>query len=601
MEEAAKRRWYWPFGQNKYLQMQRGSNPDEIELDSFRLREQASEESSVASKLVPCLPRGLQNRIKKGQENQQEWITGVVICACGTFIILSLNIILTVIAAAIFYSKPQEQESISALLYQGKCSVSKNWARGLHFLINVLSTLMLAASNFCMQCLSSPSRDEVDIAHAQGKWLDVGVPSLKNLTSIGVKQRMLWFALLVTSLPIHLLFVRSILYSSSSNDLVLTMQDRYNSAIFSSLATNEYGVILMSSDLDYSKDPDHSNCFEQHININESTFDSRFRNFQNLTKQNCIETYAADFVTDRGTLILASKDLTSNDSLRFVGTGQQPASYFETVPDPYGWMCDEVSCTTDDPQELVNRSFKEAAPWIAPALSARFYLNASYAVNITQRYDTRNNIRSLEGDLDRDVKHLQRFMASYPEEQQLKQYLDDATHWRNSSWAKQIMVQENGYACPPITKDDYGLYFHPSNPFKEYRSSAEERLITFDYCLSERIDEKCQLYFSPPICLVVILCNVVKVICMFLTIHSNKKRILLTVGDAISSFLSKPDITTQGECLLSASKINSRYPSKTSFFQKNDTNILPRRKRWAQVISSMYWMAMIALYVYMPV
>lgn len=171
MEEAAKRRWYWPFGQNKYLQMQRGSNPDEIELDSFRLREQASEESSVASKLVPCLPRGLQNRIKKGQENQQEWITGVVICACGTFIILSLNIILTVIAAAIFYSKPQEQESISALLYQGKCSVSKNWARGLHFLINVLSTLMLAASNFCMQCLSSPSRDEVDIAHAQGNGL----------------------------------------------------------------------------------------------------------------------------------------------------------------------------------------------------------------------------------------------------------------------------------------------------------------------------------------------------------------------------------------------------------------------------------------------
>lgn len=213
MEEAAKRRWYWPFGQNKYRQMQRGSNPDEIELDRFRLREQASEESSVASKLVPCLPRNLQNRIKRGQENQQEWITGVVLCACGTFIILSLNVILTIIAAAIFYSKPQEQESISALLYQGKCSVSKNWARGLHFLINVLSTLMLAASNFCMQCLSSPSRDEVDIAHAQGKWLDVGVPSLKNLASIGVKQRMLWLALLVTSLPIHLLFVRS-LFSS---------------------------------------------------------------------------------------------------------------------------------------------------------------------------------------------------------------------------------------------------------------------------------------------------------------------------------------------------------------------------------------------------
>lgn len=376
------------------------------------------------------------------------------------------------------------------------------------------------------------------------------------------------------------------------------MQNRYNSVIFSSLATNEYGIILMSSDLDYNKDPGHSNCFQQHINMSESKFDSKFRNFQTLTKEKCIETYAADFVTDRTTLILVSKDLTANDSLRFVGTGQQPASYFDTVPDPYGWMCDEASCITDNPQNLVNRSFKEAAAWAAPALSATFYLNASYAVNITQRYDTGNNIRLLEGDLDRDVKHLQSFMASYPEEQQLKQYLDDAAHWRNSSWAKQIVVQENGYACPPIAKNTYGLSFHPSNPFKEYRSLADERPIMFDYCLSERVDEKCQLYFNPPICLVVILCNVVKVICMFLTIHGNKKRILLTIGDAISSFLSRPDITTQGECLLSASEINSRHSSKIFFSQKNDTALLPKRKRWAQAVSSIYWMAMIALYVY---
>lgn len=332
--------------------------------------------------------------------------------------------------------------------------------------------------------------------------------------------------------------------------------------------------------------------------MNESTFDSQFRNFQTLTKQKCIETYAADFVTDRRSLILVSKDLTANDSLRFVGTGQQPASYFDTVPDPYGWMCDEVSCTTDNPQDLVNRSFKEAAVWGTPALSATFYLNASYVVNITQRYDTGNSIRLPEGDLNRDVKHLQNYMTSYPEEQQLKQYLNDAAHWRNGSWAKHITVQENGYACPPITKDAYGIHSHPSNPFKEYRSSAEERPITFDYCLSERVDEKCQLYFSPPICLVVILCNVVKVTCMFLTIHGNRKNIFLTVGDAISSFLSRPDVTTQGECLLSVSEINSRHSSKTYFSQKNGTTLCPKRKRWAQTVSFMYWMTMIALYVH---
>lgn len=65
---------------------------------------------------------------------------------------------------------------------------------------------MLAASNYRMQYLSSLSRDEVDIVRAQGKWLDVGVSSLKNLTSIGMKQRILWPILLVTSLPTHLMF-----------------------------------------------------------------------------------------------------------------------------------------------------------------------------------------------------------------------------------------------------------------------------------------------------------------------------------------------------------------------------------------------------------
>lgn len=48
----------------------------------------------------------------------------------------------------------------------------------------------------------------------------------------------------------------------------------------------------MSSDLDYDRDSRHTNCFEQRINMNVSEFHSRFRNFQNLAKRKCIDTYA---------------------------------------------------------------------------------------------------------------------------------------------------------------------------------------------------------------------------------------------------------------------------------------------------------------------
>lgn len=177
--------------------------------DSCRLPKPAISESSLTTKLVSCLPRTLRKRIQQGQENQQERITGVVLCACGAAIVLLANVILTVIAIVISYSNHREQEFASAMLYQGNCSVSKSWARGLNLLINVLSTLILASSNYCMQCLSSPSREEVDNAHSRGNWLDIGVPSLKNLLYIGLKRSTLWLVLLVTSLPIHLMSVRS--------------------------------------------------------------------------------------------------------------------------------------------------------------------------------------------------------------------------------------------------------------------------------------------------------------------------------------------------------------------------------------------------------
>lgn len=51
----------------------------------------------------------------------------------------------------------------------------------LQVIITVLGTLQLGASNYSMQCLSSPTRQEIDKAHSQGIWLDIGVPSLREM------------------------------------------------------------------------------------------------------------------------------------------------------------------------------------------------------------------------------------------------------------------------------------------------------------------------------------------------------------------------------------------------------------------------------------
>ena len=45
-----------------------------------------------------------------------------------------------------------ENNQDQGVLYEGSCSKVKKLGIGLHFVINILSTVLLAASNYCMVC-----------------------------------------------------------------------------------------------------------------------------------------------------------------------------------------------------------------------------------------------------------------------------------------------------------------------------------------------------------------------------------------------------------------------------------------------------------------
>ncbi|KAI0966578.1 hypothetical protein F4678DRAFT_475868 [Xylaria arbuscula] len=110
------------------------------------------------------------------------------------------------------------------LLYAGDCDTVKTANRWLHLLINVLSTGMLSASTFCIQLQASPTRADVDKVHKLNQWLDIGAPSLRNLRYIGRWRVVSCVVLALSSLPIHLIF---------------------NSAVFQSLASNDYSVAVV--------------------------------------------------------------------------------------------------------------------------------------------------------------------------------------------------------------------------------------------------------------------------------------------------------------------------------------------------------------------
>jgi hypothetical protein len=96
-----------------------------------------------------------------------------------------------------------DTNGIADLIQDGQTAIER-WNTVFHIFINALSTVLLAGSNYTMQVLSSPTRSEIDSAHARGKWLDVGVLSPRNLRLISRKRAALCIALAFSSIPLHL-------------------------------------------------------------------------------------------------------------------------------------------------------------------------------------------------------------------------------------------------------------------------------------------------------------------------------------------------------------------------------------------------------------
>ena len=204
--------------------------------------------------------------------------------ALGACILAGVSLIINIIAAA--WLGRHKQGSGLVEVYNGSCEVVADIDLWSHLAINVLSTLLLGGSNYCMQCLSAPTRADVDRAHQRWRFLDIGVPSVRNLFAIPTFKAVLWWILALSSIPLHLM---------------------YNSAFYKSLSTNDYdivfaqesfldGVITYNQTLEWSKTIDLTNL-QRNI-----TTDTGHR-YERLDKAGCINAYATDFLDQHRNLV----------------------------------------------------------------------------------------------------------------------------------------------------------------------------------------------------------------------------------------------------------------------------------------------------------
>ncbi|OJJ42781.1 hypothetical protein ASPZODRAFT_76111 [Penicilliopsis zonata CBS 506.65] len=193
---------------------------------------------------------------------EPKWFRGVYLCAKASTVIFLLNTTLIAVAAGLARRYPSEGDFASSLVfYEGSCEVSKRWDVILHWAINFLSTVILAASNYCMQTLVAPTREEVDAQHVKYQWLDIGSASIRNLFIVGRYQFTLWLVLLMTTTPFHLFLTTTGLekcfHSPILSDYERIESDSYPSwhEMASLIAEKDHERITYSQCLQFSSYP----------------------------------------------------------------------------------------------------------------------------------------------------------------------------------------------------------------------------------------------------------------------------------------------------------------------------------------------------------
>lgn len=232
----------------------------------------------------------------------QGWRFGVACCAVVVFVVLILNLALTVSGVTQFRDTIEDGVGTA---YEGSCDVVNGWSIGLHLVINALSAVMLSASNYTMQCLNAPTRKEIDDAHSARNWLDVGIPSMRNIFRVGRLRALLWCVLALSSVPIHLLYNSAIFKTVDANKVFLAVvnEDFFDGAPFDGHIRNHPDSATDNLDLagvEWLRD------LQQEAATDENWMNPAL--YERLDNRDCIAAYGTSYVSGRENVFLVTND-----------------------------------------------------------------------------------------------------------------------------------------------------------------------------------------------------------------------------------------------------------------------------------------------------
>ncbi|KAI1419584.1 hypothetical protein F5Y12DRAFT_793488 [Xylaria sp. FL1777] len=408
--------------------------------------------------------------------------------------------------------------------YMGASTGWKKAAKVNCVLLTFICIILLASSNFFMQVLNAPSRDELDVAHRRGKWLEIGVSSMRNLFVVSKFKTWCWLGLSITSLPIHVLFNSAIFsteYRESDFTITIATEELLNGGPY-------YlpGASLLSGDSykpGFTGDRTSENSsipvlynFGQLFNMSEYT-----------TKGSGVERNISDAALHGNEL----DRLEFSDCQREFGL--------------YGAPCNGLTRYRDVILVVQN--------------SAGWKRNEMWHLMDNQTRNCESSCYYALGGTDSDITS--EWPSGYPF------FSDDALAYVNGTNADRF---------------GYEYSYHQNDLTSGLQPGTFN--LSVQYCLAEAIESTCHIGVSPVSLSVVLVCVICKTsIAVLVTVILGRRnqRPLVTLGDCLASFIENPDVKNSHFSAIALANMREGYilsgRNQWQFPSKRRAAVVPHR------------------------
>ncbi|KAK6071718.1 hypothetical protein SCUP515_07722 [Seiridium cupressi] len=374
-----------------------------------------------------------------------------------------------------------------------------------------------------MQVLSAPSRKEIDHAHLSLRSLDIGIPSVKNVRFVSRFKQVCWLILFLSSFPLHLL--------SNSAVFETSYQGRqWNMTMATEAFTHGATLFPPGASLSPAGSPSptyllNAGNYRAAVDKNYTDGTDYFSDWELYDARGYGDPVSLSDYWDEHSQARQNLDASARDAAQW--TRLDPIVVIESTADAVGWARSEVF--DFDPQSNLSSIWD---PHVPPSVTNSLWYSS----------------------------HCETTRSSQPGEYD--------TSPSDSNWT--ILFQPSGIV---VTRSDDTAF--------GYNDSYNN--LNVEYCLAQPISQICKIGVSNSLILIVLACISLKLATCAIVVWNLPQVSLVTPGDAMESFICRPDPRTEGMGSLEiADSERLEFGPRNAWVPGDDAGLTPiiRPRRW---------------------